>query len=149
MTYARMIIAAAFAITLLLAAAANAKTNFPDPELRPLRQWSMSETTTEGLGFTQVAGAIQQGGRLSVAHDFGGTIFDQDASCVFFNRRRCNRLETPDGFPRDGLATGRIFSSASGRRSSSARRRRPGNVNDPERGSATASCSTSGRPSRR
>lgn len=133
MTYARMIIAAAFAITLLLAAAANAKTNFPDPELRPLRQWSMSETTTEGLGFTQVAGAIQQGGRLSVAHDFGGTLFDQDVSCVFFNRRRCNRLETPDGFPRDGLATGRIFSSASGQTFKlSTQAPTPSNVNDPD-----------------
>jgi hypothetical protein len=108
---------AALTIALILPAAASAQENFPEPDLRPLRQWSMSETTTAGLGFDQVDGETQQGGRLLVSHDFGETTFDTGF----------------DGLRPDGLATGRVFSSASGQTFKlSTHAPTPTGVNDPD-----------------
>ena len=62
----------------------------------PVRFWSFSEFAAKVTDPILVAGDAQQGGKLNQKFDFGSVIFDQD-------------------FPPDGIATGKIFSSASGK----------------------------------
>jgi uncharacterized delta-60 repeat protein len=62
----------------------------------PLRFWKFGEYRAGGPAEIELASGSQYGGRLAVSHDFGPSIFDFD-------------------FPPDGIATGRIRSSATGK----------------------------------
>ena len=110
----RITIVVGVAAALLLPSAASAQRS-PVRDHRPLRIWSFSESTAAGLGFRKLDGGTQLGGRVNRRHDFGPALFDPRG---------------PDG-PPDGLATGRVFSTASGRSFGVSTQAPIGNVNDP------------------
>jgi uncharacterized delta-60 repeat protein len=91
--------AALAAITLAVALAwAGAAAAAPGPDNRPVRFWSFSEHHGRA-GDVQVAGDAEVGGALDERFDFGPAGFD-----------------FPESKPRNGIARGRILSTASGRR---------------------------------
>jgi hypothetical protein len=110
----RITLIAGLAAALSLPAAASGQPS-PNRDHRPLRIWSFSESTAAGLGFRQLEKGTQLGGRLNEARDFGPALFDPRG---------------PEG-PPDGLATGRVFSTASGRTFGISTQAPIGNVNDP------------------
>ena len=81
---------ATIVVTSIVPAAASAQFDH-----RPVRFWSFTESR-KSQADTVVDSGSQQGGRLDVSHDFGPAIFDFE-------------------FPNDGVATGHITSSASGK----------------------------------
>ena len=86
-------LAAALALVALLASSVAASAQL---DHRPVRFWQFSEVQ-RGIGPVVVADGSQQGGRLTERHDFGPALID-------FTH------------PGDGIATGEIFSGATGKR---------------------------------
>jgi uncharacterized delta-60 repeat protein len=82
----------ALALAALLASPGAASAQF---DHRPVRFWSFTESR-KAQSDVMVDSGSQQGGRLHVRHDFGGALFDL-------------------GQPFDGIATGQVTSSASGK----------------------------------
>ena len=78
---------------------------------RPVRFWSFSEFAADVIDPFVVAGDGQQGGRLDESFDFGPVIFDFDR-------------------PFDGIATGKISSTASGKRFEVFAQAPIGNINE-------------------
>src|SRR6185503_4658010 len=92
----KIVIAVSLGFVLVPAAAASGPHT--PTQHGPLRVWSFDEITAEGLEFSHLDGASQQGGRLRKHRNFGTTLFNPSAAD-----------------DRPGIADGDIFSSASGK----------------------------------